>query len=262
MTHPSIVCLDTWFATRLTSDVADWLRTQITAIKSGDSTALGLAFSSASRRAGDSVLNLNEAEKKSAHHAHPGWNPTAWPLSQAIRARLILAFPDHDAADWYHTIERLFSTASIEELVALYQTVPLMPFSELMRDRAAEGLRSSMQPVFAAVALDNPFPATQLHQDIFNQMVLKAFFTSADITRIYDLERRANHSLARMLCDYAQERRAASRSVDARLWQVVGWSADARIRPDLEKTLQHGSPDEQATVRSVLATTSFVDAAS
>ena len=71
--------------------------------------------------------------------------------------------------------------------------------------------------VFEAVALGNPYPAAHLADPAWNQLVLKGFFTGADIGRIVGLEGRRNPELGRMLADYARERRAAHRPIDPRL---------------------------------------------
>jgi hypothetical protein len=50
---------------------------------------------------------------------------------------------------------------------------------------------------------------------------LKAFFTEKQIEKIYGLDDRANEELARILIDYAKERYAAGREVNAMLWYLV-----------------------------------------
>ncbi len=252
MSHPAIACLDTWLDARLKPESRSWLHSQMAAIDAGDHAALGLAFGAAGRRTGHARLDLNPAEQDAARRAHAGWHPHHWTIDQAVRARLALAIPEHDAAHWLATIDRLFAAASVEELTALYQALPILPFPELLRDRAAEGIRSSMVPVFTAVAVDNPYPSEQLDQDAWNQMVLKAFFLGADIDRIQGLEARANLDLTRMLCGYARERRAASRPVDARLWRVVGMHADIQALEELRWAVATGSAAEQGEARDAL----------
>ena len=51
---------------------------------------------------------------------------------------------------------------------------------------------------------------------------MKAFFTDKPIDRIIGLDERANKELANMLSDYANERWAASRTVNPQLWRCVG----------------------------------------
>lgn len=173
-----------------------WLATQCAAVAAGDTIALALAFGHAGRR----------------HH-----DPAA------ARVALVLAIPAHDAVAWLATLDRLFATAGVDELVTLYRALPRYPHPELLRLRAAAGVRSTMQSVFEAVALDNPYPAAWLETEPLNQMVLKAFFLGCDHQRMLGLRQRANPVLGRMLADYRRERLAAHRLVPAGLDEVVTW---------------------------------------
>lgn len=173
-----------------------WLVEQTAAVARGDTVALALAFGRARR-----------------HH----------PDVEAARMALVLAIPSADPAAWLATLDRLFATAGLDELVTLYRGLPRYPHSELLRLRAAAGIRSSMQTVFEAVALDNAYPAKWLAEEPFNQMVLKAFFCLCDHRRIVGLRLRANPKLRAMLADYRRERIVASRPVPLGLDEVVLW---------------------------------------
>lgn len=173
-----------------------WLAKQLAAVASGDGVALAIAFGHAGRR-----------------HPDPA----------AARLQLVLAIPAQDPAHWLAQLDQLFATAGLEELVTLYRALPHLPHPELLRARAAAGVRSTMQAVFEAVALDNPYPAAWLEQGPLNQMVLKAFFLACDHRRILGLAARANHELGTMLSDYRRERVVAGRVVPAGLDEVVAW---------------------------------------
>ena len=43
------------------------------------------------------------------------------------RTRLVLAMPATDQRVWLTTLDQLFAAAGLEELVALYQALPLLP---------------------------------------------------------------------------------------------------------------------------------------
>jgi hypothetical protein len=191
-----------------------WLDQALAATAAGDGTALALAVGQAGRRLGRAALAVDAT---AAEVARPGWCPAGWSRDQAARACLALAIPANDAAAWQAQLERLFRNATVEEAVALYQALPLYPHPELLAGRAAEGVRSSMTPVFAAVALDNPYPAERLPEDAFRQLVLKCFFVGADSRRIRGLDGRRDGELGRMLAHYARERRIAKRPVDPAL---------------------------------------------
>lgn len=191
-----------------------WLEAQLARVAAGDERALFLGLGLAGRKVGRMPLVVDAT---AAESARPGWRPISWSADQAARALLMLALPAPDPAPWLTTLDRCFHAGTIEELVALYQTLPLLPHQQLLDLRAAEGVRNAMTPVFAAVALDNPFPAERLADGAFNQMVLKGFFNGLDSRRIVGLDRRRNAELGRMLANYACERRLASRPVDPAL---------------------------------------------
>ncbi len=191
-----------------------WLQAQQARIAAGEERALFLGLGLAGRKIGRGPL---PAVATAAQAARPGWDPSRWSTDQAARTLLVLALPAAEPQAWLATLDRCFHAGTVEELVALYQALPLLPHPELLAPRAAEGVRNAMTPVFAAVALDNPFPAERLADAAFNQMVLKAFFNGLDSARIVGLEGRANADLGRMLAHYARERRIASRPVDPAL---------------------------------------------
>ena len=76
-------------------------------------------------------------------------------------------------------LEQLCATADVDELVASYRGLPLYPDGRATALRAAEGVRTNMKVVFEAVAHRNPYPAEQLPEDAWNQMVLKALFVGS-----------------------------------------------------------------------------------
>ncbi|MBD2679062.1 MULTISPECIES: EboA family metabolite traffic protein [Nostoc] len=203
------------------------------------------AFSAVPRYLGKQNLQLTSEDLAAAQEAIPGWNPGNWSVDQAGRTLLVLALPHDNAEGYVRSLDKLFSSADMGELVALYQSLPLLPHPELHRQRAAEGIRSNMSNVFQAIALRNPYPADYLDNAAWNQMVLKAVFVGSPLHLIWGLDRRANPELAKMLTDYAHERWAAKRSVTPELWRPVGKYADSAIIADLEKVLINGDTAEQ-----------------
>ena len=142
-------------------------------------------------------------------------------------------------------VEQIFSTADVRESAALYRMLPLYPFPEHFRARAAEGIRSNMTSVFQAVTHRNPYPSEYFDEGAWNQMVLKALFTDSVLYKVIGLDTRVNPALARMLVDYAHERWAAGRSVSPELWRPVGPFATQGYLHDLKRVLASDNEAEQ-----------------
>ena len=155
----------------------------------------------------------------------PAIHLSGWTRDQAARTLLLLSRRPRDES-FLGALDSLFGAADLGELVCLYQALALLPFPERHVARAAEGVRSNMLPVFQAVAIGNPYPAAWLDEGSWNQMVVKAVFVGCPLHGVDGLDRRANPTLARMLVDYARERRAAGRVVTPDLWRPVGPFAD------------------------------------
>ena len=105
-----------------------------------------------------------------------------------------------------------------------------------------------MQAVFEAIALRNPYPAEQLDEAAFNQLVLKCLFLGSPLHLVHGVDARANATLARMLCDYAHERWSASRPVSPELWRPVGRVAGDSELADLARVLESGTEQERLAV--------------
>ncbi|MEH2164079.1 MAG: EboA family metabolite traffic protein [Nostoc sp.] len=246
--------LHNWLLKSVSDPALAWLEHKQAQIASGAAEKVFFtAFSSVPRYLGKEDLQLTFQDLEAAQDTIPGWYPGNWSVDQAGRTLLLLALPHNDTEGYLRvskgeaapTLDRVISTADMGELVAVYQSLPLLPHPELHRHRAAEGIRSNMSNVFQAIALRNPYPANYLDDAAWNQMVLKAVFVGSPLHLIWGLDRRANPELARMLADYAHERWAAKRSVTPELWRPVGRFADSTIITDLEKVLANGDTDEQ-----------------
>ncbi|MDZ8183538.1 MAG: EboA family metabolite traffic protein [Nostoc sp. ChiSLP02] len=238
--------LDQWLLQSVSDTAISWLEQKQTQIANGAAERVFFtAFSAVPRYLGKQNLQLTSPDLEAADEVIAGWNPGNWSVDQAGRALLVLALPHDDAESYVQTLDKVFSSADMGELVALYQSLPLLPHPELHRQRAAEGIRSNMSNVFQAIALRNPYPANYLDNAAWNQMVLKTVFVGSPLHLIWGLDRRANPELAKMLTDYAHERWAAKRPVTPELWRPVGKFADSTVVADLEKVLANGDIAEQ-----------------
>ena len=251
--------LQHWLDARLDVAAAQWLRDAVASLTPrATDRDLFRCVSLASRKLGKAPLALNADELASAEKARTGWNPSSWTLDQAGRVRLLLV-STADSDTFVRQLDQLCATADVDELVAFYRGLPIYPDAPRHRLRAAEGLRTNMKVVFEAVLHHNPYPAEQLEQSAWNQMVLKALFVGSALDPIVGLDRRANATLARMLSDYAHERWAASRPVSPELWRCVGPFATGPMLADLARVLKSGTAPERAS--AVLALRSAKDPA-
>jgi hypothetical protein len=215
-----------WLERQLAPPAVGWLHAaRAGAVAIASDRVLLLAVGQAARRVGKAELVLAPADLAATEALRPGWNPAGLGCDQAVRLVLLLSAPA-TGAEFVRRLDRLCAAADEGELVAWYRGLPLYPDPPRHAARAAEGLRSNMTSVFTAVAHGNPYPAEWLSEAAWNQMVLKALFIGVELAPIVGLDRRANPALARMLCDYADERRAAGRSVSPELWRCVASFAD------------------------------------
>jgi hypothetical protein len=231
----------------------DWLDGRLNVVRGGDAQALFLAFGLVPRRVGKADLALPKTELLKAQDVRPGWDPSAWSVDHAARTLLVLAFPPDDRDRYVATLDKLFSAGEVGELVALYQALPLLPHQESHVARTAEGLRTNIKPVFAAIAHRNPYPAERFDDGQWNQMVLKCLFVGLPLAPVVGLDERVNAPLMRMLCDFAHERWAAGRPVSPELWRCVGPVADDAALDDLARVLREGTEPERQGAGLALA---------
>jgi hypothetical protein len=237
--------LQGWLSSRLLPKALIWLNATISgwcqARQEFSEQAFFTAFSTLPRQVGKQDLVLTAIELAQADALCPGWYPKAWSVDQAARSLLLLALPQAGAGSLNKLLENLHATAGISEVVALHQTLPLLPHGNRYQYWALEGLRSHITAVFNAVALWNPYPARQFDEPTWNQLVLKAIFVGSPLHPIWGLDERANPELARMLIDYVHERWAAHREVTPELWRLVapyiGQGTLPDLLPDLARAL-------------------------
>ncbi len=244
--------LQKWLELRLPADARAWLAEAATKLRNGSDTDLYRSVSLVTRKIGKTDLALAPNEREQAGASREGWDPSDWSLDQAARIYLLLV-SGTDGATFLRRLEQLCDTADIGELVAFYRGLPLYPDQPRYVLRAAEGIRTSMKAVFEAVAHRNPYPAEQLAEPAWNQMVLKSLFIGSTLHPIVGLDRRANPELARMLCDYAHERWSAGRPISPELWRCVGPYARGEMLRDLGRVLEKGTDPERTAAALALA---------
>jgi hypothetical protein len=252
--------LGPWLANRLPTPVWQSLSAEFEEIHAGaDDREVFKLFSLLPRRVGKADLKLTVPEMLQARQSCLGWNPIDWTVDQTARSLLLLSLPQTDEVQIQHRFTQLFTTSGLQELIALHQTLPLLPHPDRYRFWADEGIRSHMTGVFKAIALNNPYPATHFDEAAWNQLVLKAIFIDSPLAPIYGLTDRANPTLARMLIDYAQERWAAGRRMTPEAWQLIAPFVTEGMLPDLRRALSMDDQMQQdAIIRACQSSSSLV----
>ncbi|SMO72858.1 EboA domain-containing protein [Fodinibius sediminis] len=250
--------IHTWLENRLSSEALTWITETSEKLEMGtEDWEFFASFSGVPQKTGKELLELSEQEGKQAENLRRGWQPEHWSVDQLGRTYLVLSIANKGKDDFLDILEKTFISSDMNEAIALYQSLPVLPHPEDLTKRAAEGIRSNITSVFNAVALRNPYPADFMDDGAWNQVVLKALFVESPLYLIDGIDRRANEKLAGMLADYAHERWAADRSVSPELWRPVGPFAKGDTIDDLKKVLTHDDElQQQAAVLALSASPS------
>lgn len=230
-------------------DVWQWLQEQGAAAAAGKPVAA--AFALMPRKTGRAAISITPEQQQHVQTFRPNLFIQHWTIDQLCRVWLLLQVDASDKHEYFKKIEALFLSAAVSEAVALYAALPLLAYPEQWRARCAEGIRSNIGDVLQTIMCLNPYPAEQLHEGEWNQLVLKAFFTDKPINQIIGLDERANQALADTLSDYAHERWAAARPVNPLLWRCVGRFINVQIFPDIKRLA--ASERKEDKIAAVLA---------
>lgn len=194
-----------------------WLEQAREAARSADLAPLLAAYTSASRALGRTPLSTRQIPGEVG--SYPPSALDNWTLEDAGRLWCLLerhaigGGGEGFAAD----ATACYEHGDAREQASWLRGAALLPDAAQFVPVVIDACRTNILTVFEAVACENPYPATHFPELHFNQLVLKALFNGVALTRIIGLEVRANATLARMASDYADERRAAGRSVPADL---------------------------------------------
>jgi hypothetical protein len=242
-----------WIARHTTPAALDWLQQQINQIRQSDNdNTLFKALGMAARKLGKADLALSAQDLAQACLLRPGFDPSGWSVDLAARVALILASFNGNAAQFAARLDRLADSGEINELIALYSGFALYPLGPEIEPRAREAIRSSMRPIFDAMALCNPYPMQQFDQAAWNQMIVKTFFLDSPLWPVQGVVQRANPDLSRILIDLAHERWAAARPISPELWRCVALHPGPDGLAALQRVLDTGSEPEQLAVALAL----------
>lgn len=253
--------LELWLEARLSADNWHWLQSRLALLRESSAARdLHISLGLVPRTLGRADLNLSESEIAAAQRSsNLNLDASDWTVETAARVLMLCTRAEKDETSFGPLFTQLCRTAELTESITFYRGIALYPHSEQLDEQIGEGLRTSIRAVFEAIAHRNPYPCEFFDQNRWNHMVLKALFIDSTLAPIQGLDERANAELARILCDYAHERWAASRPVTPELWRCVGPFASADMLDDLQRVST--SSDKTERQAAVLALSSCPDPA-
>ncbi len=205
----------------LPSEARDWIQKRFTTdAETFSARSFFIAFSSAVRFCGKNPLQITSSQQHSFCNTH-GAMPRLWRTDHTARICLLLQYARNNPS----LLEQLLAAADLGETEAIAYALPFITNDQHYTQHAHALLRSNIQSVFEAIALDNIFPARYFDENGWNQMVLKSFFINSDTRYILASGQRHTPQLAAMLIDYTRERDAASRAINPQIWKFIAPSA-------------------------------------
>jgi hypothetical protein len=193
-----------------------WLEERSSALESEtpDVSFILATFTAMARHTGRAALALTPADEGRLAEAAITWPVGHWGTDELGRVGWLLAAAQKlDRNARVTLIGTCYDEGDNRERQAVLRALPLLPEPESHLAVAVESTRSHVQPIFEAIACENPYPSRYFPELNFNQLALKAAFLEIELSRIVDLEKRRTRELSRMARDYAGERQAAGRSV-------------------------------------------------
>lgn len=213
---------------RVRVDARAWLEQALAGAAGGDAGCVAGAFASAARHLRRGALALDAGERAVLGSLGVDWPLDGWQTDELGRVALLLDTAHRVApAELDRLVESLWARGDNRERQAVVRALPLLPGPERWLVVALEAARSSVRPLFEAIACDNPYPATRFHEIHFNELVLKCLGADLPLERVVGLGGRATTALTREVATYASARRAAGRSIRPELWRFAAAPASA-----------------------------------
>jgi hypothetical protein len=213
---------------RVRTDARVWLEQALADVAGGAADSAASAFASAARHLRRGALALDATERTVLESLGVDWPLEGWQTDELGRVALLLDTAHRvAAAELDHLVEALWARGDNRERQAIVRALPLLPAPERWLVVALEAARTSVRPLFEAIACDNPYPARRFHEIHFNELVLKCLGADLPLARVVGLGARATDALTRDVATYAAARRAAGRAIRPELWRFAAAPAPA-----------------------------------
>ena len=234
---------------------AEWLQEKVGQLLSDpNARKFYLAFGMVPRVIKRSPISPTSTQIEGLRAISQNFDPSQWRKDEIGRLALMLSLPSDKN---FAIIDPLFTTADMNELVALYKGLYFLDDKERFVERAIDGIRTNMSPVFDAIALNSMMPFIYFNETAWNQVVLKAIFMGRPIYRIFGLDERRNAALAQIARDFAHERWSAGRKVTPELWRLTEPFIDEAIFGDLKKAFLQGDGLERSAAGKAMRSSGY-----
>ncbi len=238
-----------------------WLEQRAAQLEqNGNAGTLNTTFAAIPRKTGKKIIDISKEQEQAIGRQREGFIICDWTIDRLTRVWLLLKLNSSDKNNYIRVIENLFLAAEMNELIALYSALPLLAYPEAWKFRCTEGIRSNIGSVLEAIMYENPYPAEQLDEPAWNQLILKAFFTDKYVERIIGLDKRANRQLANILIDYVHERRSAHRRINPQLWRLTGKFIDDKNFSEISNLFYNGDEIEKKAALLACADSDYANA--
>lgn len=191
---------------KLDGSGADWLKTAAQQLKTkqGDDAFNAYVTYSAmtKRKVGDeSLVNVSDAKEQ-----------TLWRIDEVARIYLLDGYLNLCRySQIAEQVNAVFKCGDESEQIAIIKGLSLIDAKGDLTTLAISTGRTNSLNLFAAIALNNPYPAEHYTERAFHQLVLKTLFMDLDIAQVIGLEQHKSPKLSQLAMDLVNERLAANR---------------------------------------------------
>jgi hypothetical protein len=198
---------------RVSGEAWQWLEQAMQESAGATLDALAALYTRAAGKVGTAALSGVAAPDSGQLGVEPRFD--GWTVADAARAALLLTVAERHRDGFVEAAVACFERGDSAEQLSWLKATAILPLPDRFLLTVIDACRTSILPLFEAVACENPYPSQHFPERNFNQLVLKALFNGVSLSRIVGLSGRLNAELTRMAGDYADERRAAGRAVPA-----------------------------------------------
>ena len=202
----TIHSLDDALRAHLDNSKQRWLDKAITDIRAhADNQEIQLTFSAMARRKLGSDILLQ---------------PQQWTTDEAARTILLHGYTqvcdDRQTAIW-----QAYKAGDEFEKIAIIKALHLLDSSGDLVELARHAGRTNNTALFAALALNNPYPVAHYDESAFHQLILKALFMDLNIETVFRLRSRHSQLLSQKCMELVHERLAAGRKPPVSIWLAI-----------------------------------------